>query len=71
MNPKDMDTELKYEDAVAQLEALVTAIEDPKRDLSGISADVRKAMELVRWCKEYIRKGESEIGKLIEEDGED
>ena len=56
---------MKYEEAISQLDALVEKIEDPQRDLTGIADDVRKAMELVRWCKEYIRKGEAETENLI------
>ena len=56
---------MKYAEAVSHLDALVEKIEDPQRDLTGIADDVRKAMELVRWCKEYIRKGEAETENLI------
>lgn len=58
---------MKYEEAISQLEELVARIEDPGRDLTGIADDVKKAMELVRWCKAYIRDGEAEMNKLIED----
>ena len=41
-----------YETVFAELEALVASIEDPKRELSAVAEDVRKAMEKIAWCKE-------------------
>lgn len=59
---------MKYEEALARLDELVAAIEDPQRDFTGIADDVKKAMELVKWCRNYIRKGEEDIEKLIKDD---
>ena len=50
-----MDKQKKYEEVYAELEALVKKIEDPERDLSAIGADVKKAMELIACCRDYIR----------------
>ena len=62
-----MDKQKKYEEVYAELEALVKKIEDPERDLSAIGADVKKAMELIAWCRDYIRGNEEEIEKLMKE----
>lgn len=63
-----MDKQKKYEEVYAELEALVKKIEDPERDLSAIGADVKKAMELIAWCRDYIRGNEVEIEKLMKEE---
>ena len=60
-----MKAEKKYEEVFAELEALVAKIEDPQRDLSTIGADVKKAMELIAWCRDYIRGSEESIEKLM------
>ena len=60
-----MKAEKKYEEVFAELEALVAKIEDPERDLSAIGADVKKAMELIAWCRDYIRGSEESIEKLM------
>ena len=59
-----------YEEVFAELEALVAGIEDPERDLSAIGADVKKAMDLIAWCRDYIRGSQEEIEKLMKEDTE-
>ena len=63
-----MDKQKKYEEVYAELEALVKKIEDPERALSAIGADVKKAMELIAWCRDYIRGNEVEIEKLMKEE---
>lgn len=55
----------KYEEVFAELEAIVKKIEDPERDLSAIGADVKKAMDLIAWCRDYIRGSQEEIEKLL------
>ena len=62
-----MDKQKKYEEVYAELEALVRKIEDPERDLSAIGADVKKAMGLIAWCRDYIRGNEEEIEKLMKD----
>ena len=64
----NMDKQKKYEEVYAELEALVKKIEDPERDLSAIGADVTKAMDLIAWCRDYIRGNEAEIEKLMKEE---
>ena len=63
----NMDKQKKYEEVYAELEALVRKIEDPERDLSAIGADVKKAMDLIAWCRDYIRGNEEEIEKLMKD----
>lgn len=61
-----MEETKKYEEVFAELEALVKKIEDPERDLSAIGDDVKKAMELIAWCRNYIRGNEEAIDKLMQ-----
>ena len=63
-----MEKQKKYEEVFAELEALVKKIEDPERDLSAIGADVKKAMALIAWCRDYIRGSQEEVEKLMQEE---
>jgi exodeoxyribonuclease VII small subunit len=60
-----MKEKMSYEEAFAELERLVTAIEDPERDLSGIENDVKRAMELIQYCKDTIRGEQEKIETII------
>jgi len=57
----------KYEEVFAELENLVDKIEDPDRDLTTLHADIAKALELIKWCREYLRGNNEKIEKLIKE----
>jgi exonuclease VII small subunit len=64
----DMKKEKKYEEVYAELEALIGRIEDPERDLASIGEDVKKAMEMIRWCRDYVRGSQEETEKLMKEE---
>ncbi len=55
-----------YQEALQELQELVIKIEDPASDIETISHDVKKAMELVKYCQIQLRSFEEEIEKLTE-----
>lgn len=63
-----MEKEKKYEEVYAELEALIAKIEDPERDIGSIGSDVKKAMGLIGWCRDYIRGSQESIEKLMKEE---
>ena len=60
-----MEEEKKYEEVFAELEKLVEKIEDPERDLSTLRPDIEKALEMIKWCREYLRGTSEEIEELM------
>ena len=62
-----MDKEKKYEEVFAELEKLVQKIEDPERDLTSLRADIEKALEMIKWCRDYVRGNSEEIEKLLKQ----
>lgn len=60
-----MAEEKRYEDVFAQLEQLVARIEDPERDLTTLREDIAKAMELIKWCREYVRGNSEKIEEMM------
>lgn len=56
-----------YEDMSAELEALVVKIEDPDRDLGTLQTDITRALELIKWCREYVRGKNEQVEKLLEQ----
>lgn len=63
-----MKEQKTYEEVFGELETLVTAIEDPKRDLASVAADVRKATGMIAWCREYLRGDREKMDKLLKEE---
>lgn len=59
--------EKQYEETFAELEALVASIEKPDKALADVEKDVRKALEKIAWCREYLRADKEKIDKLLEQ----
>lgn len=58
--------ELNYNRAVEELEILIKRIENPETKIEDLSKEVKRATELVKFCKEQIRGYKEECDKLLE-----
>ena len=65
MNPEDK--QLTYNQAVSQLEAIVARMQSDDCDIDKLSAYTRRALELLRLCKEKLTTTDEEIKKCLEE----
>ena len=69
MSPRKKNKELNYQDAVNELEAIVSAIEEDDLDIDKLSEEVKRALELIQYCREKLRNTEDDIQKAF--DGEE
>ena len=60
--------EVKYEQAVSDLEQIVNKMENDELDIDQLSEQLKRAKELVKLCKDKLTKTDEEIKKLLEED---
>lgn len=58
--------EIKYEEAVRQLEAIVNKMEDGELDIDSMVAQLKQAQELVKLCKQKLKRTDNEIQNLLE-----
>jgi exodeoxyribonuclease VII small subunit len=58
-----MNENLKYEEAMAQLEAIVRKIESNELDIDEIAAQLKTAQRLIKFCRDKLTKTESELLK--------
>ena len=58
---------LGYEEAMADLEAILAELEAEETDLDRLAARVKRASELVRHCREKIHGAELEVEKVLKE----
>lgn len=61
-----MMKELKYEDAVRQLEEIVAKMESDELDVDSLSLQLKTAQKLIRLCKDKLAKTDEEIKKTLE-----
>ena len=60
--------EIKYEEAVAQLEEIVDKMENDELDIDQLSEQLKRAKVLVKLCKDKLTKTDEEIKKLLSEE---
>ena len=62
-----MDKQVKYEEAMRQLEVIVTKIENNELDFDELTTQLKKAKELISLCKEKLVKTDEELKRSLEE----
>lgn len=65
-----MNEELKYEEALAQLETIVRKMESNEFDIDELAVQLKTAQRLIKFCKDKLTKTEAEIQKIQAERGE-
>ena len=59
-----MNEELKYEEALAQLETIVRKMESNEFDIDELAVKLKTAQRLITFCKDKLTKTEAEIQKI-------
>lgn len=62
-----MDKEQKYEKAMAELQSIVTKMENDELDVDQLSEQLKRAKELIKFCKDKLTKTDKEIKKILAE----
>jgi len=62
-----MAKEIKYEEAVQQLEAIVEQMENGELDIDQLSEKLKTAQKLIKLCKDKLTKTDEEIKKILED----
>lgn len=60
-----MEKKMSYEEALAQLQELVEAIEAPDVQIAGIEKDLKKAMQLLEYCRKELEGYEKDFEKTL------
>lgn len=62
-----MPKELKYEEAVKQLEDIVEKMESNELDIDSLGQQLKTAQKLIRMCKERLTKTDEDIRRILDE----
>ena len=62
-----MSKEIKYEAALAELQAIVRKMENDELDIDQMSEQLTRAQELIKLCKDKLTKTDEEIKKILAE----
>ena len=61
----------RYIDAINEIEQIITEIENNELDVDDLTEKIRRASELLKFCKTKLRTTEEEIQKIISDFEED
>ncbi len=59
-----------YSEAIAEVEAILARFGDGSLDVDTLAAEVKRATELIKYCKERLAKAEKEVNAVLGEDDE-
>lgn len=62
----DKKQNLKYEEAIRQLEDIVSKMENDELDIDQLSTQLKQAQQLVKLCKDKLTKTDADIKKLLD-----
>jgi exodeoxyribonuclease VII small subunit len=57
---------LTYSSAITELEEIVNEIESGEVDVDVLTAKVKRASELIKFCKDNLRDTQKEVNKVLE-----
>ena len=56
--------DIKYEEALSQLETIVRKMESNEYDIDELAAQLKTAQRLIKFCKDKLTKTEEELQKI-------
>lgn len=62
-----MNENQNYKDALNEVETIIANIENGGLDIDDILKSVKRASELIRFCKERLRVIDEEVNQLLNE----
>lgn len=62
----EKENEMTYSTAKKELEEIVASIESGELDVDALTDKVKRASELIRFCKEKLSKTDKELQKILE-----
>ncbi len=58
---------MKYEEAIKDLESIVSMMESGKLDLDQLEEKLKEAQQLIKLCRDKLTKTDEEISKLLQQ----
>jgi exodeoxyribonuclease VII small subunit len=62
-----MADEISYAEALAELESILSAIEEEQVDVDDLAVKVKRSTELIRLCRGRIEAATVEVEAIVEE----
>ena len=66
-----MNKEPKYEEAYAELQAIVQRMENDELDIDQMTEQLKRAQQLIKLCRDKLTKTDEEIKKILDSTEQD
>ncbi|MBO4810272.1 MAG: exodeoxyribonuclease VII small subunit [Prevotella sp.] len=66
-----MNKEPKYEEAYAELQAIVHRMENDELDIDQMTEQLKRAQQLIKLCRDKLTKTDEEIKKILDSTEQD
>ncbi|MBO5001172.1 MAG: exodeoxyribonuclease VII small subunit [Prevotella sp.] len=66
-----MDKNLKFEQAIKQLEEITSRMEENSIDIDRLLEDVKTANQLIKMCRKRLADADAEINEILEDINKD
>ncbi len=58
---------MKYEEAIRELDEIVSKVENNQLDIDQLTTQLKRAKELIAFCRDVLYKTDEEVKALLEE----
>ncbi len=58
--------EITYNEAIAQIDAILAKFRTNEMSVDELASEVKRATELITFCKERLHKAEDDLKKVLE-----
>lgn len=58
---------VKYEESFEELQQIVTDLEDGEISVDELSSKIKRASELIQFCKKKLTSTEEDVSKILKE----
>lgn len=56
---------IKYEEALREIEEIVSRLENDEMDIDHLSSELKKAQNLIKQCKDVLEKTEQDVKNIL------
>lgn len=56
---------IKYEEALREIEEIVSRLENDEMDINSLSTELKKAQKLIKQCKDVLEKTEQDVKSIL------
>ena len=57
---------IKYEEALREIEEIVSRLENDEMDIDSFSTELKKAQKLIKQCKDVLEKTEQDVKSILD-----